>query len=141
MKGIFLGIGAGFFLGCTYFLDKVAMSRYGIPPLWGAFGRFWIATLVISLIVGWKFNLADITTDMGISLAVLSLAGLTFAMGVFCIFSSLQYLPVGKSTILNNTTGVSTALLLSILFLGEEINLIKVIGFGLCLLGIILVAK
>ncbi|MFC1598434.1 EamA family transporter [Patescibacteria group bacterium] len=141
MKGIIYALGAGFFLGWTYFLDKVVMSRYDIPPLWGAFGRFWVATLAISLIVSYKFHFSDITIDMKNSMAVLSCAGLTFAIAVFCIFSSLEFLSAGKSTILNNTTGVITALFLSLIFLGEEISLAKIFGIGLCLSGIILVAK
>jgi len=141
MKGILFALGAGVFLACTYSLDKYTIANYQIPPVWAAFCRFWMATIIISIITTAKFQNEIITTEMRASVGVMLVAGITFAVAVWFIVSSMKYLPAGQSTIINNTTGVVLTCIIGVLLLNEQFTLTKLIGSCLCLLGIILVAK
>jgi len=141
MKGILFALGAGIFLAFTYSLDKLVLSRYDIPPIWVAFGRFWIATIIISVLITTQFQNQAIIDEMKASLGIIFCAGVTFAIAVWCIVSSLDYLPAGQATVINNTTGIILTCLLSVGFFNEQLSAVRIIGIGLCIMGIILVTK
>jgi len=141
MKGILFALGAGTFLAFTYSLDKLALAKYGIPPLWGAFCRFWVATIIISVWATVQFQNQAITDQMKASTGIMFCAGITFAIAVWCIVSSMKYLPSGQATVINNTTGVILTCLIGASLLNEEFSGVKLVGVVLAVIGIFLVAR
>lgn len=100
-----------------------------------------------------EFVAARATITLGMSLYALrgrekwgQSRGLLVARGVFgfvalcCFFYSLTHLPLAEATLLQFTNPVLTAGLAALL-LGERLGAREMLGVGVCVLGVILVAR
>jgi drug/metabolite transporter (DMT)-like permease len=138
MSNNLLPVLTGLFLaGCGY-LDKIAIAKFGITVWQATILRFSAALatiLLLNLLTGQAFKLP--THKFGAVIILIS--GIAQAGAIYFLYSSLQHLESGQTIIIWCTTTIIFGLLLSVLFLHEELTLIKACGTLSCIVGILLV--
>jgi len=141
MKGIFFAVMAGAFFAGTQLFDKIALQKYGIPPLWGVFVRSCVGIILISLVSYYKIDWENITPEMKESVLPLIASGFCFLIAIFSMFKSFTILPAGEAVAIRYASGIIVLMGLSVMFLSEDLTIVKFLGVAFCTLGIILVVK
>jgi len=125
-------------LGTFNFFDKIAITNYGVS--------YWQACLIsvvfalLSIIVlnslfGPEFKL----TDNKIGEIYLIFSGILYALAIYILYYSLQHLDVGTTISIYSSSAIIFGLFLSVIFLNEQLNYVKISGIICCIVGIILI--
>ena len=123
------------FWGGTFIAGRLLVGE--VQPFAAAFLRFTIATIVLLIITLRSYKkLPTVPRDQWLPLLLLGLSGV-FAYNLF-FFRGLQLIEAGRAAVIIANNPIVIAIFAAILF-GEKLNLLKIVGIILSVIGAIVV--
>ena len=123
------------FWGGTFIAGRLLVGE--VQPFAAAFLRFTIATIVLLIITLRSYKkLPTVPRDQWLPLLLLGLSGV-FAYNLF-FFRGLQLIEAGRAAVIIANNPIVIAIFAALLF-GEKLNLLKIVGIILSVIGAIVV--
>ncbi|MGE0786728.1 MAG: DMT family transporter [Sandaracinaceae bacterium] len=132
-RGVRLMLAAAFLFSVMSVLVKLAGAR--LPTMEIVLARG-VVTLVLSALALWRSKTAPFGTHHGL----LVLRGLFGFGGLACYFYAVTHLPLADATVIHFINPVLTAIL-AFVILKERFPRVAIVGAGLALIGVVLVAR
>jgi len=133
----YLPIVVGLLLGSFNFLEKMAISKYGISYQGSAITKFSAACLAI-WIMGFCSQETRLFSGDKIGYLFLIASGILNALAILVLYYSFRFLDVSYVTPVYSTIAIIFISILGAVILKEPLDLYRVIGILCCLVGIFL---
>lgn len=134
----YLPLVVGLLLGTFNFLEKIAISKYGISYQESAAIKFTAAALTVWAINIYTKEPLPFSGDVQ-GYYCLILSGILNALAILVLYYSFRFLDVSFVTPVYSTTAIIFITILGAVFLKEHLDYIRIIGILCCILGIFLI--
>lgn len=133
-SGLGYMVQAAFWFAIMALLVKVA-GQCGIPTMQTVLARATV-TLLLSSIGLWHAGIRP----FGNNTRLLLLRGLFGSGGLMCFYAAVNHLPLAEATVIHQVSPVMTAVVAAI-WIGERLQARVLLGMGLALTGVVMIAQ
>jgi O-acetylserine/cysteine efflux transporter len=138
LVGVPLALSAALAFSVTGAIARAGQLR-GADQSTGMFLRFGVSVVLVGALVAMSGRLPQLWSASARDLAALLASGiLNGVVAMYCFFTALRYMSVGRAFAINGVNPI-VAVGLGALFLGEYINLLMWAGIALGVTGVVLV--